>query len=74
MEFVLFVAVFIVLWLLFYCKVSLLPAARLRTIPGIRKMNRMTREYLLEIANCAVAAIAATLVASITVWYVTLFQ
>jgi hypothetical protein len=74
MDLILFIVAFVSLWFLFYRRFSLLPAARLRTMPGIRTMNRMTREYLLEIANCAVAGIAALLIASITVWYVTLFQ
>lgn len=74
MDFVLFIVLFVALWFVFYRKFSLLPAARLRTIPSLRSMNRMTREYLLEIANCAVAVIAAALIASVTVWYVTLFQ
>jgi hypothetical protein len=75
MDFVLFIVVFIALWFLFYCKLSLLPMARLRqAVMSIGKTSEMIREYLLEIADCAVAVIAAALIASVVVWYVTLFQ
>jgi hypothetical protein len=74
MDLILFILIMAVLWYFFYRKFSILPAARLRTFPGLRNLNGMTREYLLEIAHCAVAGIAAILIASIAVWYVTLFQ
>jgi hypothetical protein len=74
MELVLFIVVFISLWLLFYCRFSLLPMAGLRTAMSVVGMSSMTREYLLEIADCAVAAIAALLIASIAVWFVAQFQ
>jgi hypothetical protein len=75
MDFVLFIVVFIALWFVFYCKFSLLPMARLRqAVMSIAKTSEMTREYLLEIVDCAVAVIAAAVIASIAVWYVTLFQ
>jgi hypothetical protein len=74
MDLILFVLVLIVLWYLLYRKFSILPVARLRTFPGLRNLSGMTREYLLEMANCAVAGIVALLIASVTVWYVTLFQ
>jgi hypothetical protein len=74
MELVLFIVVFISLWLVFYCRFSLLSMTGLRTVLRIFGLNAMTRKYLLEIADCAVAVIAAMLIASIAVWYVTLFQ
>lgn len=75
MELVLFIVVFVALWLFFYCKFSLLPTARLRqTVKSMGGISERTREYLLEIANCTAAVIAAALIASAVVWYVTLFQ
>jgi hypothetical protein len=74
MDFILFIVVLIGLWFVFYCRLGLLPIARLRTIPGIRSLNEMTREYLLEIADCAVAGLAAALIALVAVWCVAIFQ